>query len=268
MGAETKIEWTTHTHNLWWGCVEDGPECDHCYARAFAKRTGHDVWGLGARRFFGQKHLDLPLKWNRDACLSDEKARVFCGSMMDIGERRNDDVGREMDRVRAAFWPLIEQTPWLDYQLLTKRPQNMAALVPPHWMNDGFPNNVWMGTTAGDQAGWDKRVKFLKRLPARVRFVSCEPMLGPITADLDGISWVIVGGESGGGSRATDLAWVQGLVEQCRIAGVPPFVKQFGAKPQFGGNPIRLRSKKGGDLTEIPGNWPREFPVPQAKAAE
>lgn len=257
---DSKIEWTTNTHNLWWGCVEDDIECDHCYARGFAKRTGHNVWGLGERRWFGQKHLDRPLKWNEEAFRAGWRQRVFCGSMMDIGERRNDEVGRRMDEIRAAFWPLIEQTPWLDYQLLTKRPQNMPALVPPRWMNEGFPPNVWMGTTAGFQGGWDKRVKYLKRLPARVRFVSCEPLLGPIKADLDGISWLIIGGESGGGSRPVQLAWMRSLVEQSRAAGVAPFVKQFGDKPRNEDGLIRLRKSKGGDLSEIPGDWPREFP--------
>lgn len=265
MGADSKIEWTDATHNLWWGCVEDDIECAHCYAEAFAKRTGHKVWGHDApRRWFGQKHLDQPLEWNEEAASEGVRRRVFCGSMMDIGERRNDGVGERMQALREEFWGLVEQTPWLDYLLLTKRPQNMPTLVPSRWMSNGFPSNVWMGTTAGFQGGWDKRVKYLRRLPARVRFVSCEPLLGPIKADLDGISWVIVGGESGGGSRPLELEWIRSLVEQCRAAGVAPFVKQFGAKPRREGQIIKLRSGKGGDLAEIPGDWPREFPMVSA----
>lgn len=295
MGESSKIEWTDATHNLWWGCVEDDIECAHCYAEAFAKRTGHGVWGHDApRRFFGAKHLSEPLKWNAEAAREGVRRRVFCGSMMDIGERRNDEVGRQMDAVRFLFWPLIEQTPWLDYLLLTKRPQNMPALVPTRWMTDGFPPNVWMGTTAGFQGGWDKRVKYLRRLPVRTRFVSCEPLLGPIKADLDGISWVIVGGESGGKSRPFDFAWARSLREQCEAANVAYFFKQAGDRAvdsdfiegtwaphdkrsiaassalslNTAPNLVLLRKKKGGDLSELRGDWPRQFPTTQPEAAE
>jgi protein gp37 len=232
VSKNSDIQWTDHTFNPWWGCVEDGPECDHCYARAWAKRTGSAVWGHDApRRFFGEKHWTDPAKWAREAQRDGVTRRVFCGSMCDIGERRNDAVGAEMDAARARLWPIIEQTRSLTWLLLTKRPQNIPSLVPATWMTNGFPSNVWCGTTAGNQDGWNKRVKYLRRIPVGVRFVSCEPMLGPldVSADLDGISWIISGGESGGNARNFDLRWARSLRDQCQASGVAFFMKQAGA---------------------------------------
>jgi len=226
------IEWTDHTFNTWWGCVEDGPECDNCYARAWAKRTGHAVWGIEEpRRFFGDVHWKEPKLWNRAAFKAGATARVFCGSMCDIGERRNDAVGERMNQERAKLWELIEQTPYLTWLLLTKRPQNFPAIVPEQWMHDGFPPNVQVGTTAGNQAGWDKRVKYLLRVPARVHFVSCEPLLGPIdirSSDPDAlVRWLIAGAESGPHARVMDLNWARSLRDQCVERGTAFFFKQW-----------------------------------------
>jgi protein gp37 len=292
MGAETKIQWCHSTFNPWWGCVEDGPECDRCYARAFAKRTGNAVWGHDSpRRFFGEKRWKEPLKWNREAEEAGERRRVFCGSMMDVCERRNDAVGAQMDAERAKLWALIERTPWLDWLLLTKRPQNFPAVVPSSWMKDGFPLNVWTGTTAGNQPGWDKRVKYLERLPVGITFVSCEPLLGPIDMGEHAPSWLIVGAESGGGARDCWLGWMRDLIRQCRDRETAPFVKQLGRSPFDQTAPgdevavngrrvtwakmdddtsvrfrLRLVDQKGGDIAEFPPELQvREFP--QARAA-
>lgn len=301
MAEKTKIQWCDATFNAWWGCVEDGPECDNCYARTFAKRTGHNVWGLGDRRFFGDLHWKEPLLWNAKAEKAGRRARVFCGSMMDIGERRNDAVGERMDGERCKLWALIERTPWLDWLLLTKRPQNMPRLLPLEWATHGTPDNVWIGTTAGNRDGWDKRVKFLRQLDPAVRFVSVEPQLGGLgTVGLDGIHWVIQGGESGGGARPFDVAWARSLKEQCRNASVAYFLKQLGAnvrdrndagfdgqdgdawdvagdydrvehdvdgyREEYQGAPVRVRlnDRKGGDESEWPADLRgcREFPRP------
>lgn len=270
MGESTKIQWCDHTFNAWWGCIEDGPECDHCYARSFAKRTGHDVWGLGDRRFFGEKHWREPLKWNADAEAAGERRRVFCGSMMDVAERRSDEVGKRMDAARGDLWKLIERTPWLDWLLLTKRPQNFGRVFPFSWGLQ-IPKNVWLGTTAGNRVGWEKRVKYLRKLEPVVRFVSVEPMLEDMTnVDLSGINWLIVGGESGGGARSMHIGWAQTLLMQARHAGAAPFFKQFGSRPLRGYGPgqlVKLRDSKGGDRSEIPGDWPREFPTAEARGA-
>lgn len=264
MSADTKIQWCNATFNAWWGCVEDGPECDNCYARTFAKRTGHDVWGLGARRFFGAKHWAEPLKWNAAATKAGERRRVFCGSMMDIGECRSDEVGDHMQAERVKLWSLIEQTPSLDWLLLTKRPQNMARVMPESWLS-ATPRNVWIGTTAGNRDGWEKRVKWLRRLNPAVRFVSVEPQIEDLGAvDLAGIHWVIQGGESGGKARFFSANWAADLRDQCRSAGVAYFMKQLGRRPlvtnQLGEeHDMAIADSHGGNWDE----WPEELRVRQ-----
>jgi len=271
MGADSKIQWTHHTFNCWWGCVEDGPECDNCYARTFAKRTGHDVWGLGDRRFFGEKHWAELAKWNASAEKAGERRRVFCGSMMDIGECRSDEVGERMDAERRKLWPLVERCAWLDFLLLTKRPQNMPRVMPESWL-ERTPANVWIGTTAGTKAGWEKRIKHLRKLNPAVRFVSVEPQLEDLeTVDLSGIHWVIQGGESGGKARGFFLNWAAGLRDQCKAAGVAYFAKQLGARAYLSGPGLLddddpeandivrfpLKDSHGGDWDE----WPAELRV-------
>lgn len=259
MGEQTAISWTDHTFNPWWGCERVSPGCQNCYAEAFAKRTGNAVWGKQApRRFFGDKHWNEPLKWNRQAEAEGRRHRVFCASMADVFEDRDDLIVH-----RSRLFSLIEDTPWLDWQLLTKRPQNVSEML----IDNGWPitpHNVWVGTTVEDQQRADERVPALLSIPAAVRFLSCEPLLGPV--DLDGlwgypgsadgeqldrwpIQWVIVGGESGARHRPFDLEWARSLREQCRTAGVPFFFKQVGGRtPTAGGD-------------ELDGQRWHEFPV-------
>jgi len=236
MGAGTKIEWTDFTFNPWWGCEKVSPGCAHCYADTFAKRVGQRVWGKDApRRFFGDAHWREPLKWNREAAKADVHRRVFCASMADVFEDRPDLVE---PRARLAY--LIGRTPNLDWLLLTKRPENIARL----WITDVVPPNVWLGTTVEDQERADERIPKLLLSPAAVRFLSVEPMLGPVDLSLwiptleveretrkpgeDFVDWVIVGGESGPGARPCAIEWIRDVVRQCREAGVPCFVKQLG----------------------------------------
>lgn len=255
MTANSEISWTTHTFNGWHGCVRVSPGCENCYAEAFSKRTGHDIWGPAKttpRRFFGEKHWQEPLKWNRDAEQSGDRARVFSASMSDVFED-HPDVGPHRDRL----FRLIEDTPWLDWQLLTKRPENVNTMIPPHW-NDTPPNNWWMGTSVEDQKRANERIPFLLGTSARIKFLSCEPLLGPVNltsvdfnksltmnvlegcgissggsvgqsipnAFCDPLSWIIVGGESGPGRREMDIDWLIGIVDQCKRAGVAAWVKQ------------------------------------------
>jgi protein gp37 len=248
VGADSKIQWTHHTFNPWWGCEKVSPACKNCYAEAFAKRTGHAVWGgdTSPRRFFGGKHWQEPLKWNRAALAAGERHRVFCASMADVFEARYD-----LDEHRARLWELIEATPALDWLLLTKRPEEVMQRIPERWRG-GLPANVWVGTTVENQAMADERIPHLLDVPARVRFLSCEPLLERVNlhrwlckhatdnqmeqrwmsswCDPSGsISWVIIGGESGPPARPCALEWICDLVEQCRTADVPRFVKQLGA---------------------------------------
>ena len=260
MGEHTGILWTDHTWNSHWGCVRVSPGCGMgksvggCYAEAWAKRMGLDIWGVDKpRRFFGDKHWNEPRKWDRKAAEEGRQHRVFCASMGDVFEDR-----RDLDDVRVRLWVLIEETPHLDWQILTKRPENMARLAPPRW-EDEWPENVWAGCTAENQEYYDRRWPMLARIPARVRFISYEPAIGPLrlaeALDADDSptypDWIIPGGESGGGPRPFNVQWVRDLINQCRPLNTRVFFKQAGAAPMDGLVALRFKDKKhGGDWTE------------------
>jgi protein gp37 len=257
----TKIQWTDHTFNPWWGCSKVSPGCTHCYADTFAKRVGQDIWGPDApRRFQSDSYWKEPLRWNRSAQAAGVRRRVFCASMADVFEDR-----RDLDSQRERLWNLIAQTPCLDWQLLTKRPENVERLVPREWLAE-WPANVWLGATAENQEYADRRLPILIALPAPIRFVSCEPLLDAINLRpfLDSIQWVIVGGESGMGSRPCATEWIEDLQRQCKEARVACFVKQLGTHviSLTEGVLLKFRDSKGGQLEE----WPeplrvREFPA-------
>ncbi|HVU18479.1 MAG TPA: phage Gp37/Gp68 family protein [Candidatus Didemnitutus sp.] len=228
MAKNSHIEWTHHTFNPWWGCTKVSPACDNCYAELWAKRVGAKVWGhTASRRFFGDSHWKEPVAWNAEAERNGERARVFCASMADVFERRAD-----LNPPRERLWKLIESTPWLDWLLLTKRPQNAAKMVP--WGNS-WRKNVWIGTTVENQKFAELRLPHLLALPASVRFLSCEPLLGPI--DLTKwigsgagfpIDWVIAGGESGPKARPMHPDWARGLMRQCQANEIAFHFKQWG----------------------------------------
>ena len=230
MGKDSTIEWTHHTFNPWWGCAKVSPGCANCYAEAWAKRVGQKVWGAGEdRRFFTEKHWAEPLKWNAEAKSEKRRKRVFCASMADVFEFRAD-----LNPSREKLWQLIAQTEWLDWLLLTKRPRNILAKAP--WTND-WPDNVWIGTTVEDQKRADERLPILLKVPAKCRFLSCEPLLGSVDLSpwttklprgLHPINWVIAGGESGGNARAMLPGWARQLRDQCQQAGIPFHFKQWG----------------------------------------
>jgi len=157
MARNSSIEWTHHTFNPWWGCTKVSPGCQHCYAEAWAKRVGANVWGSHSpRRFFGDSHWIEPLRWNDEAQRLGRNRRVFCASMADVFEAR-----AELNPSRERLWNLILETPWLDWLLLTKRPQNIERLSP--WTAD-WPSNVWIGTTAENQTWADRRVPVLSAI--------------------------------------------------------------------------------------------------------
>src|ERR1035437_10015657 len=173
MGKNSSIEWTDHTFNPWWGCARVSPGCNNCYAEAWARRVGENIWGAKQdRRVFGEKHWGEPLKWNAEAQEQERRRRVFCASMADVFELRSD-----LDPWRVRLWNLIDENPWLDWLLLTKRPQNIENKVP--WKN-GWPDNVWLGATVENQKYADERLPILLQFPAKRRFLSCEPLLGPV----------------------------------------------------------------------------------------
>lgn len=238
MSEQTNIGWTDHTFNPWWGCEKVSPGCKNCYAEALSKRWGHENWGPNApRRKLSEDYWNQPLKWNIEALKTGKRPLVFCGSMCDVFEDR--PIPNEE---RRLLWSLIRITPHLTWQLLTKRPENIERFLPPDW-GDGYPN-VWLGTSVENQVCADNRIPNFRDIPASVRFLSLEPLLGPIDlkfscfngidsfGSMPGINWVIVGGESGPGHRSCDLKWIADITQDCGRAGVPVFIKQdSGPKP-------------------------------------
>lgn len=258
MSQHTGIAWTDHTFNPWWGCFKVSPGCKNCYAESLSSRYGHDVWGPPAtteRRTFYEEHWAHPMKWQRAARAAGVRRRVFSGSMCDVFE----DHPTAND-VRPMLWELIRETPSLDWQLLTKRPENIRGMLPDDW-GEGY-DNVWLGTSVEDQERANERIPVLLEVPAAIRFLSCEPLLGPVllndvpplpnecapSASGRGIAWVIVGGESGGKRRPMELSWLAQIVYDCRRGDVRVFVKQDSA----------FKSDQRG---RIPDDlWVREFP--------
>ena len=239
MGKDSKISWTDHTFNPWWGCVKVSPGCKNCYAETLSKRTGVDCWGpSAARRVFADKHWAEPLRWNAAAEKAGVRRRVFCGSMCDWCEDH-----AMVNDLRPRIWQLWRETPWLDWLMLTKRPERLPVCLPGDW-NFGL-RNVWLGTSIESQEYlW--RLSALVRVHAPVHFLSCEPLLGPIDfidesvhgrfSGLElGIDWVIIGGESGPVHRQMDLGWALSIYEQCQEVDVPVWFKQVsGARSGMG----------------------------------
>lgn len=235
MAENSKIEWTDATFNPWIGCTKVSPACDFCYAEVSTpartlRASGQETWGANApRKRTSDANWREPLKWNRKAAAEGRRMRVFCASLADVFDNQVPDEWR------ADLFVLIRATPNLDWLLLTKRPQNIAKMLPPDW-GAGYPN-VWLGTTVENQTEADRRIPHLLNVPARVRFLSCEPLLGPVdlTAHFlnpqgftDTPRWVIAGGESGPGARPTHPDWARSLRDQCAAAGVPFHFKQWG----------------------------------------
>jgi protein gp37 len=202
---------------------------------------------------FGEKHWAEPLAWNAKAEKLGVRKRVFCGSMCDVMEDR-----RDLDGVRLQLYELIEKTPYLDWQLLTKRPQNFRRFLPASWIASPR-SNVWLMTTVGvEKSLW--RIDELKSCPAEIYGVSVEPLieaLPTIGEHLDGIGWCIVGGESGPGVRPCNVEWIRSVLGQCRDHDVACFVKQLGAHVIQGGERRIKADKKGGDMDE----WPHDIRV-------
>jgi protein gp37 len=236
MAKQSKIEWTDSTFNPWVGCTKvaragGAPSaCDYCYAEKWAKRSGQVEWGNHPRRRTTESYWRAPLAWNSRARLFQaahrRRQRVFCASLADVFDNQVDASWR------SDLFKLIRECDQLDWQLLTKRPQNIPKMLPLDW-NDGYPN-VWLGTTTEDARVYKQRAFHLFKVPAAVHFVSYEPALGPLgKLDIDGRApdWVIIGGESGVRSdqiRRTDPNWARNAIAECRRVGAAPFLKQWG----------------------------------------
>ena len=259
MAENSNIEWTDHTFNPWIGCQKVSPGCDHCYAETWDARGLQGQaprWGAhAARTRTSPANWRKPLAWNKAAQAAGTRARVFCASLADVFDN-HPSIKHEW---RDDLWKLIQATPHLDWLLLTKRPQNVPRLVP-GWMGpSSWPSNVWLGTTVENQTEAERRIPHLLDVPAPVRFLSCEPMMGPVdlervwmdrvqhrfgdSANLPGLSWVICGGERGPGARPMLPDWARSLRDQCAAAGVAFHFKQWGewapdTGPTKGGDPV------------------------------
>lgn len=230
MAQNTKIGWCDATFNPWWGCVEAGAECDNCYARTYSERLKRAKWGKDEpRTLASEKTWSLLAQWDRAAERAGKPARVFVASMADVMENR-----RDLDAPRARLWEEVEKRKHLTFLLLTKRPEMYGLLVPAKWHAEGWPSNVWAGTTCGDRKGL-ARVRALIRNAqgARVRWVSGEPLLeevdfGRFIGDVGGpgIDWVVVGGESGEGRRDPGVQALVSTALWAHDAGAAVYFKQ------------------------------------------
>lgn len=261
MSETTNIEWCDATFNPWIGCTKVSPGCDHCYAEvstpARVKRAaGVETWGPhGQRQRTSARNWKQPLEWERGHAAfylqHGRRRRVFCASLADVFDNAVPQAWRD------DLWDLIDATPNLDWLLLTKRVGNVSNMLPVPFDFDRLYPHVWLGITVVNQAEADRDVPKLLRVPARVRFLSVEPMLGPINLgvmDIDGhseiypllgttncededgdaapdvppLNWVICGGESGPQARPMHPDWARSLRDQCAAAGVPYLFKQHG----------------------------------------
>lgn len=191
MAKNSKIEWTTHTFNPWRGCTKVSEGCRNCYADAMSHRNPSvlGVWGPnGTRVVAAEAAWKEPLKWDREAKAAGERHRVFCASLADVFEGIGTMPAASYDAVmqaRKRLGQLILDTSNLDWLLLTKRPQNILPIAADMWVrfsgpSQPFPPNVWIGTSVENQQAADERIPHLLKVPASVRFLSCEPLLGPV----------------------------------------------------------------------------------------
>jgi protein gp37 len=225
MGDKSAIEWTDATWNPVTGCTKVSPGCKHCYAERLAFRLqamGNPRYRNAFQVTLHREQLSLPLRWS-------EPRRIFVNSMSDLF---HEEVPEEF--IRQVF-ATMEQANWHVFQVLTKRAERLAELAP----RLRWPTNVWQGVSVENEK-YISRVSHLQTVPARVRFLSVEPLLGPIPRlPLEKIHWVIVGGESGPGHRLLDPAWVREIRDQCVAVGVPFFFKQWGGRtPKAGGRTL------------------------------
>lgn len=310
MGKDTKISWATHTFNPWRGCSKISEGCRNCYAEAFSGRNPSvlGVWGPnGTRVVAADAAWKEPLKWNRAAKEAGERHRVFCASLADVfedwqgpmidsgGQPINDADGwysplverrpLTMQDVRRRLFELIDSTPNLDWLLVTKRPENITRMMPAKFEYDHAAScelaasvetpvvrhNVWIGTSVENQQAADERIPHLLKVSARVRFLSCEPLLGPVNLIDQSwwdcrythsfyptgmfrrpIDWVIVGGESGRNARPMHPDWARSLRDQCQAAGVAFHFKQHGEWAPIEGHRVKVPKAEGGNYGLLP----------------
>lgn len=294
MAEHTGIQWTDATWNPWHGCIKVSPGCKNCYMYTEKKMYGQEPSIVSRSK---TKFLE-PLKWTPE-WLAKQAAKN--GTDWRVGDpfrvftcSWSDFFIEDADEWRPEAWDVIRRTPHLTYQVLTKRPERVAGLLPADW-GEGYPN-VWLGVSVESPA-YTWRINRLLEIPAATRFLSIEPLLQGLSlrawppffadavnavaavfevepsllcVDRRAIDWVIVGGESGPGARPCNLQWVRRIVAECQAALVPVYVKQLGRLPVDGPDEfdVELSDPKGGDIEEFPEELRvRQFPNTQQKVA-
>lgn len=247
MGEKTGIGWTDHTFNFWIGCHKVSTECRHCYIAPIIKRMGKEPFNGPMRT----KDWKEPLTWNRKAQQAGVRRRAFSCSMSDF-------FHPGADKWRPEAWDVIRSCKYLDWLVLTKRPELMPDRLPPDW-GDGY-QNVWLGVTVGVESSMD-RIPLLKAVPATVRWISAEPLLERLDfrPHLDGsVRWIITGCEQAHKKerRLMEVDWVRDIDQQCQDAGIAHFFKQ------------RYVDNRGVPVHDgmIDGVVCQEFPVPSSLA--
>jgi protein gp37 len=245
VSGPSRIEWCDFSWNPWSGCSKVSPGCAHCYAEAWAERfAGSRAWPNGFGLTMRPHLFDWPLSRPADPRLG-RRARIFVNSMSDVFL---EDVGE--DAIQRVFAVMV-RAHWHDFLILTKRQERMLELAP----RLPWPRNVWMGVSI-ENGRFVHRADALRQVPAALRFISAEPLLGPLPdLQLDGIAWLIAGGESGPRCRPCELDWLRQLRRHCRAAGVSYFLKQLGGYPD----------KRGHDRALLDGQLWRD--VPRSPAA-
>ena len=271
MSEKSNISWTDSTHNFWRGCTKVSPGCAHCYAETLVTGRLGGEWGKGKPRV-KSKDFDAPLRWNKRPFICDACGRPNANSLVCMGEKCHSkllhrrhvfalslgDIWDDEVPIKdlADALDVIRRCPNLIFQLLTKRPENALPRMQRVWreakltletrdwirlwLDGNAPDYIWIGTSVENQEAADRRIPQLLKIPAAVRFLSCEPLLEAVDlkrwvspigrADY---LWVIVGGESGPHARPCNVNWIRSIVKQCKAAGVPAFVKQTGSNPSF-----------------------------------
>ncbi len=246
MGSKTGIQWTDHTWNPWRGCRKISAGCQNCYMYRDQLRYGRDPRAIVRA---AEKTFRAPTKWKTPA-------RVFTCSWADF-------FIEDADNWRPAAWEIIRETPWLTYQILTKRIENVRDRLPEDWPL----SNVWLGVTAENQHWADIRIPQLASIPAAGRFVSAEPLLGPIDFRLRSrtviaecpVDWIVSGGESGPNARVVPESCFLDIMDQCDDVGIPFFFKQWGGTKKingvWGGNELNGKTYMGIPINSFAPPW-------------
>ena len=245
MAEVTNIAWCDSTWNPWIGCQKVSPGCDNCYAETLMDKRYHRVqWGPHGERVRTSKaNWRNPLKWHAGAAefaaIHGRRRRVFCSSLADVFDKAAPAGARD------DLWRRIEETPDMDWLLLTKRIENVRKFIPPAWREEPYwPRNIWLGVTAENQEAFDARWPVLQSIPAAVRFISYEPAIGALTfrpEDVEGLHWLICGGESGASFRYMPEEWADEVRFDCGLAGVAFFMKQMAGNGEI---PERLQVRE------------------------